>query len=35
MVNVNAFVQTNKALQKGVVTPNDEIQKLIERLKNL
>ena len=35
MDNVNAFVRTNKSLQKGVTTPNDEIQKLIERLKNL
>lgn len=35
MQNLNAFVRTNKRIEKGVVNPNPEIQKLIEALKNL
>lgn len=29
------FVRTNKQLQKGVTTPNRELDELVERLRNL
>lgn len=35
MQATNAFTQTNKRIQKGVVQPNAELQALIEKLKNL
>jgi hypothetical protein len=33
--NLNAFVQTNKLIQKGITEPNNELQALVERLKNI
>lgn len=35
MENLNAFVKTNKLIQKGVQTPNNELQALVEKLKNI